>query len=455
MRLQQPDPAGHVRAPATNIFPGVANTDRMAAQRMLVLAWTGAVMVRLFVSAGVLNSMYPYSETGGNVLEKIHPGSYLLFLMFPLFLPRQRFDVHMRRVVFANAMLTGALVIVGIASASQGGTTAAGFLVDAVLIAPVASLSILSLSSSHRRFLAISVLAGLLVNSAVVFAELGLQQHLLPYGYIEDIFRPAGLLGHPLLSGLCSAAAIPFFFALFRSRLVKWTGAVLMFATCLACGARTASAVAAGTFLLSAVAGGMHRRPGSRFDPSELALTAATLLLCFPLLLSFFLHSPTADRLAGSLVDDQSIMSRISVYDALHFLSRSELLFGTTYSHIQAILLEGVKLKIVESPIVSAILMFGALNALLLGLGYILFFMGLFRTCGRFGRVAIIAFAIVSLSDNTLTAKSPALLAITVLSLAADERARDGSRAAHRNFSRSRSVQLSNWNRVSLSGSCE
>jgi hypothetical protein len=192
--------------------------------------------------------------------------------------------------------------------------------------------------------------------------------------------------------------------------------------------------VAAGTFLLSAVADGMRRRPGRRFDPTELVLTAVTLLLCFPLLLSFFLHSPTADRLAGSLVADQSIMSRISVYDALHFLSPSEFLFGTAYSHIQAILLEGVKLKIVESPIVSAVLMFGALNALLLGLGYILFFMGLFRSCGRFGRVAIIAFGIVSLADNTLTTKSPALLAITVLALAADERARDRSRAGHRNF---------------------
>lgn len=424
---------GYVRAPTPGFFPRLASTDRLTAERLLALALTSAVMVRLFISGAVLNSVYSYSDFGGSIVEKIHPGSYLLFLLFPLFLPRQWCGPHVRRVVVANAILTSAVIAVGVASVWRGGATSAGFLVDALLIAPVTCLSILSLSRSHRRLLAVTVLTGLAVNSAVVFWELALHRHLLPYALIEDIFRPAGLLGHPLLSGLCSAAAIPFFFAVFRSRLVKWSGAVLMFATCLACGARTASAAGAATFLLSAVASGMPARPRDRFEPVELALTVVMLLLCFPLLLALFLHSPTADRLVGGLAGDESIMSRISVYEALHFLSPNEFLFGAAYGHAQTILLDGVKLQRVESSIVSSVLMFGAVNTVVLGLGYVLFFVGLFRSCGRFAKIAIVAFVIMSLSNNTLTTKSPALLLIVVLAAATDEYARPGSRVGRRN----------------------
>ena len=414
-------------APTPNLYRRHAGADRLAAEQLLVLALTGAVIVRLFISAAVLNSMYSYSDFGGTVVEKIHPGSYLLYLLFPLFLPR-RFGTHVRRVVFASSVLIGTVIAVGVASLLRGGATAAGFLIDAVLIAPVTCLSILALSRRHRRLLAVTVLAGLAMNSAVVFAELALQRHLLPYALVEEIFRPAGLFGHPLLSGLCSAAAIPFFFAVFRSRLVKWSGAVLMLATCLACGARTASAVGTATFLLSAFANGMHARSKGRLDLTELVLTAAMLLLCFPLLLALFLHSPTADRLAGGLAGDESIMSRISVYEALHFVSPSEFLFGTDYNRAQAILLEGVKLRTVESAIVSSILTFGLVNTVPLGLGYTLFFMGLFRSSGWFARIGVVTFVIVSLSNNTLTTKSPALLFIAVLVAAADEYARVNSR---------------------------
>jgi hypothetical protein len=432
MRLLQRAEDGYARWPTSGFFPRLANTDRLAAERLLALALTSAVMVRFFISAPVLNSIYSYSDSGGSIVEKIHPGSYLLFLLFPLFLPRQRCGPHMRRVVFANVILTGAAIAVGVASVWRGGATSAGFLIDALLVAPVTCISILSLSRPHRHLLAVTVLTGLTINSAVVFSELALQRHLLPYGLIEDIFRPAGLLGHPLLSGLFSATAIPFFFAVFRSRLVKWSGAVLMFATCLACGARTASAVGAGTLLLSALANGMPTTPRSRFNPTELVLTAVMLLLCFPLLLAFFLHSPTADRVASGLGGDESIMSRISIYDALHFLSPNEFLFGAPYSHTQAILLEGLKLQRVESPIVSSILMFGAVSTIVLAIGYLLFFVGLFRSCGRFAKIAIVAFAIVSMSSNGLTTKSPDLLLIVVLAVATDEYARSGSHVCRR-----------------------
>jgi hypothetical protein len=434
MSLQHRGPENaYFFAPTPGFFPGLANMDRLTGERLLALALTGAIMVRLFISGSVLNSVYSYSDFGGSIVEKIHPGSYLLFLLFPLFLPRQWCGPHARRVVFASAILTGAIIAVGVASVWRGGATSAGFLVDAILIAPVTCLSIVSLSRSHRRLLVITVLIGLTMNSAVVFAELALQRRVLPYALIEEIFRPAGLLGHPLLSGLSSAVAIPFFFAVFRLRLVRWSGALLMLATCLACGARAASAVGAATFLLSAIASGMHARPRGRFDPVELALTAVMLLLCFPLLLALFLHSPTADRLAGGLAGDESVMSRISVYEALHFLSPNEFLFGAAYSHAQMILLEGVKLLRVESPIVSSVLMFGAVNTVVLGLGYLLFFMGLFRSCGRLARIAIVAFVIVGLSNNTLTTKSPALLLIVVLVAATDEYARPGSRVGRRN----------------------
>jgi polysaccharide biosynthesis protein VpsF len=165
----------------------------------------------------------------------------------------------------------------------------------------------------------------------------------------------------------------------------------------------------------------------------ELALTAVMLLLCFPLLLALFLHSPTADRLGGGLAGDESVMSRISVYEALHFLSPNEFLFGATYGHAQAILLDGVKLQRVESPIVSSVLMFGAVNTVVLGFGYVLFFTGLFRSSGRFAKIAIVAFVIASLSNNTLTTKSPALLFIVVLAAATDEYVRPGSRVGRRN----------------------
>jgi hypothetical protein len=77
---------------------------------------------------------------------------------------------------------------------------------------------------------------------------------------------------------------------------------------------------------------------------------------------------------------------------------------------------------------VSSILTFGLVNTVPLGLGYTLFFMGLFRSCGWFARIGVVTFVIVSLSNNTLTTKSPALLFIAVLAAAADEYARVNSR---------------------------
>jgi hypothetical protein len=374
------------------------------------------LVVRVGLSANVLNLLYPYSLDGGSPILKIHPGSYLLLFAGAVATPSVLRATPMRRnpLATATATLIAVTMLVGASMTVRHDTSDLGYLVDSILIAPLSLIAMARLSI-RQRVLAVRFILGILcVNGALVVAEFVVQRNFLPYPFRETLFRPVGLFDHPLQVGLMCVAALPYLFVGKWPPLARWALLITIATTVALSQARIATLVT-GCLVPIGLACTLHeaRRTGG-LSASALFVLVTTIMLAMPMLVIAAGAFGIFERLSLGLADS-SAYARVAAYDIFRYCSWNDVLYGIGAERAQYYAKYGLGLDTIESPIVITVAQFGVPGAAILLGSVVLFLASLTFRAPLPMKLGVLAFCITALSNNAFTSKGPALVTATVL----------------------------------------
>lgn len=378
-----------------------------------------AVLTRVAIPAPWLDQFYGYTLDEGGIAGKIHPGGYAIAGVFALSLLTLRVELDRWSFAAAKAMTGFATVIVALMAyiALAGLGVSSGYLIDTYIVTLLGGLAILAQPAALRIRLGQWVLALLVASAAIGILEAVTHSRVMPYTTAETVFRPTGLAGHPLALGLLSAVAIPFAAIQRWPAWLRAAAIAVLFVGTAAANARIAllaAMIAVAATMLLVPMNTRSAATGSRLRAllvtgGAIALAGGVTLLAF----AGFLR-----RLSSGLVD-RSSMARIEVYDLFSMASWKEILFGADTAHIARLAETQLGLKAIESSVVIFVFQFGLIGALIFAAAFLFTVLRLVRGVPAPAKVAAGLFFLVALSNNTLSTKTPVILVLIVLLIAA------------------------------------
>ncbi|HEY0031862.1 MAG TPA: VpsF family polysaccharide biosynthesis protein [Devosia sp.] len=402
---------------------------RQNALTLLFLLGTAlALTVRINVSAMLMDRVANYTAEGGAFYEKLHLGTYLIFLMLPLVLFSRPFLLWGDEVGKFKALLRFCLIIMGfvIVLFVGGRQGASVFLIDTYLVAGAAGLIVLALGWHARQALGEFILAMLILSATIGIGEAITRKRLLPYDLVELSFRPLGLSEHPLALGTLCAMAVGFV-ALTRWRIwVRVAAIAVLFVGCVASGARFALLLAVAEIIILLLFlpwPGLAPRYARRAKFGVLVLTLIGGAVMIAVLASAGLLSRFGDTLF-----DENFFARLTVYQAFTLVGWHEWIFGMPPAELLKLVNTKLNLPFIESAQVVIGLTFGIPLALLFTfvLGWIM--LRLLRNAPLAAWIATATFLLAALSNNTLSAKQPIVTIVFVLLLALSARGSESMR---------------------------
>ncbi|MER8578286.1 VpsF family polysaccharide biosynthesis protein [Mesorhizobium sp. M1423] len=377
-----------------------------------------AFLLRFTVSPQVMNMVVDYTAQGGSFYEKLHFGTYAIFLLLAVVLFSRPFllqgdEIGIFKALIRYSVLMFALVPYLFITGRAGSS---GFIIDTYLVAGATGLLMLALNAESRRALG-DVVLGMAILSAVIGTIEAVTQHrFLPYGINELQFRPIGLAAHPLSLGALCATVIGFV-PLTRWRI--WVRVVAIFVLvvgCAASGARAALLLAAGEILILLL---FVPWPGLSLKYER---QAKFVVLMFTMtggavLVAMLFAGGLLNRFSNTIFD-QNFMARVTIYQVFGLVSWKDILFGMNGDELLAIVNEKLHLPFIESAPVVIVMLFGLPIAVLFTVLIFWFVFRLLRGAPLPAWIGIITFLLAALSNNALSSKSPEIAIIVVLLLA-------------------------------------
>jgi hypothetical protein len=407
----------HSAAGPEQTSTGSARRDQLVT--LLVVVWAAiAFQLRITVSPQVMNTAMNYTSEGGAFIEKLHFGTYAVFLLLPLALFARPFQLRgeeiglFRMLVRYGIALTALIALVVL----TGRAGSSGFVIDTYLVAGAAGLIMLTITVAHRRLMGDITVMLLIASALIGILEAVTRQRILPYDLVEAQFRPIGLSVHPLALGALCAAGIGFV-ALTRWRVwIRLACMIVLFIGAAASGARLA-------FLLSGVEVllllWLVRWP--RLAPRQELLAKSLLsLLAFVAgagLIAALFAGGLLNRFSGTLFDE-NFMARVTIYRVFEFVGWREIMLGMNVDDLLTIVREKLHLPYIESAPVVLILLFGLPVAIAFVFVVFRMLFGLLRGMPVPAWIGTIVFLLAALSNNTLSSKTPEILMLVVLLLA-------------------------------------
>lgn len=381
----------------------------------LVLLTVLVVVLRLYLSANVANLWVNYTTEAGAFYEKFHFGTYAMLALAFIALGSRPLvfgpgDAPRFRALFRFGLLM--IVLFGLLLVVGSGRTPAPF-IDTYFCAALAGLVLLAQNLSARRFVAECVVALNVASAVLATFEAVVKVHILPYPTIEEVFRPVGLMEHPLTLGLVSAGSIGFVVLTSWRGWVKAVAMSLLFIGTATSGARFALLVASLELIALLLFVPWTRMPPRLARKAKFA--ALALLLTLGLLLFAGLAAGgLLSRFSNGIVDANAF-ARIDIYRVFGMVSPAEILFGTDLNGLMALVNKRLHLPFIESSIVYLTFQMGLLL-------FLLFIFALWRLLRRLlagqataASIATLTFFVAALSNNTLSTKTPVLTIIIVL----------------------------------------
>ena len=179
---------------------------------LLYAMFVVSVLLRIGLSALILNEFMDYTTLEGSTIEKIHPAFYGIALVAGLAGLTQRIELSARDLSILRAVMvfvTGMAVLLAMTKIN-GETSSVGYILDTYIVACLAIFAMTAMPDAWRIRLGEFIILFLVVSAAVGIGEFLLKTRLLPYPGGEDNFRPTGLSDHPLQLGQWCAVAICF-----------------------------------------------------------------------------------------------------------------------------------------------------------------------------------------------------------------------------------------------------
>lgn len=384
-----------------------------------------AILLRIGLPAPVLDIFTGYSLSSSGALAKMHPGLYLLVPFVAAIYLSRRIELDRQETRALAAIFIFACVIAGLMAymVAAGHARMMGYLVDTYGAAIVAALGLLAVPAHHRARIGSAVILLLVASALVGSVEYATKTRILPYALREESFRATGLAGHPLLLGLMSATAIPFVATLRWPAVFKLAAVAVLLAGTVAAGARIAQLSA----MLAVLGTGLTvhlptARPSERQQLRALLLIGATISLFAAV--AVLAAGGFLDRLSGGLVDDSS-MARVEIYRIFGLVSWKEILLGADVDHISYLAKYRLDIPIIESSVVFFVFQFGLIGAVVFASSLLLVIGRLLAGAPATVNVGAAIFFLVALSNNTLSAKGPAIVLLFVLLATARTHAAD------------------------------
>lgn len=372
------------------------------------------VFISYFILGGYLleNLGVKYVSEGGNPLMKIHVSTYILILTFAFFTLRKGgFSPLKNLKELRGAWLISVLsiVIVIIYGLFRFGTSGMAYLVDTMAV-PLLAVYLLSQLSNIYKNKLLRLLAYLLfINSLIAILEFILGSTLMSVEIANfSHFRSTALLTHPLNNALITAALAPILMSYTRiPYLIYFTVVILAL---FAFGGRGAT----GIFLLGMFLLVMPKIPsfisfGIKISKMRFAVIQALAFFVSIFTILVITFTPIGSRILSKLHIDGSAQARFDVFLIFDQLSPMEWVFGASSSLMDNIKFF-IEVDVIENYFIGWIVSFGTIGAFLLFVSCYMVPIKLLTKRNMGVNVALIIFIMVSLTNNALTTKTPALI---------------------------------------------
>lgn len=373
---------------------------------------------------------------GGSEIEKIHPATYLLVVLFAAMIIA---DVRFRRSALQQLFDSSLLFFIVTCLATslyatvEKGTSIAPF-IDTFFSAILVAVTVNGMRRSALLHLRIILDAGIAANVLLMIVGYLTQQASffgLPTGQFIDDFgavRLAGMLGVPLSAAqiLCAYPLIVFTAMpnhTTKSAITRMALAVLVIFTSLLTGGRTPAAVMGALLVIFVLYSALPQIMSGRISKTGFfffAIAATLLLVVIPIMQQLGFFDIVLARLE---FDNGSALARQYALQILNDLSGSELVFGIPASSAAA-MQDEYGLIAIEIAWVNFILICGLVFTIPLFIGFCLF---LFRYLPKYCGKAIVFFSlytiILTFSYNSIWSKTTVLaitLAMSICYLRAD-----------------------------------
>ncbi|SEA34045.1 VpsF family polysaccharide biosynthesis protein [Microbulbifer marinus] len=368
-----------------------------------------------FFGAYLLESLgVKYVSEGGSAIAKIHFASYLTMFIFGLLFLR----VGYRKILgslgpYGASWSTSvcAITFVIFYGLARSGTSGLAYLVDTfltpLLIIPVVAV----LDDSYKNKL-IKILAYLLlINSIVALLEFVVGKGIALIDF-SSYFRSTAFLSHPLNNALITASLAPVLMD--KTRLAPGLYFSVVFLALFAYGGRAAMAV----FMLFSFASLIYKSSrvisgAVRFNFQKFAYMQFIYGLAFLGVLTLVIVTPVGNRIFNSLYIDASAQVRFDIFFLLEKLSLVEWFLGAKQSLLNNVDFY-IGVNVIENYLVAWILSFGVVGAGLLLFATYRLPLRLVSYGDWAMGVSLLSFIIISLTNNSLSAKTPALLFLMV-----------------------------------------
>ncbi|TMO09580.1 VpsF family polysaccharide biosynthesis protein [Pseudoalteromonas sp. S558] len=367
-----------------------------------------------FIFGGyVLESLgIQYVSEGGNPLVKIHISTYILMLTVGLLTLKQGINAPLINLKdLRGTWILSLLCIVGVIlyGLFRFGTSGMAYIVDTMVSGLLAIYLLSQLKLEHKKKL-LRLLAYLLfINAVIAILEFISGNTLVDVDFSSfSHFRSTALLTHPLNNALITAALAPLLMN--QTRFPASLYFTVIFLALFAFGGRAAVGVFLfGTFILVAPKIPAFLTKGIKMTKMRFAALQA-LTFCAVIFTSLIIiFTPIGSRILSKLHVDGSAQARFDVFIILEQLSPLEWIFGASQELINNIAFY-IEIDVIENYLIGWIVSFGSICTFLLIYSCYKLPMKLVRNSHIRVSVALIVFIIVSLTNNALTTKTPALL---------------------------------------------
>ncbi|MGR5130757.1 VpsF family polysaccharide biosynthesis protein [Vibrio alfacsensis] len=359
-----------------------------------------------------------YVSEGGTPLLKIHFYSYIVLITVGLLILKegvkeqiQRLDTLAKPWLFSVIMVSFVIVY----GLFRYGTSGMAYIVDTFLT-PLLFLLLLSRLSMGECRRLLSLIAGLLLfNSIIAIIEFASSSRIVDVEFASfSHFRSTALLNHPLNNALITAGLTLLVFNKTRFPGVIYLSIIIL--AMFAFGGRAAIGI---LLLLSSIAciPYVFRFLSQGIKMSKQRFSVMICILYFAIIAVFFVlvTSGITERIMSKLYIDGSASARFDVFHLLYQLTPSEWLLGAS-ENLQSAIDLYLGISVIENFVIAWIISFGLICTIPLLLVLSIMFGSLTRKVGGLAFMAVPAFFLVSITNNSLTTKTPAiLLMISVL----------------------------------------
>ncbi|WP_334474954.1 VpsF family polysaccharide biosynthesis protein [Vibrio sp. 16] len=353
-----------------------------------------------------------YVSEGGTPLLKIHAYSYIILAAIGIFVLKEGIQEQLVRLnSLARPWLLSILMVSFVICYGlfRYGTSGMAYTIDTFLT-PLLFLLLLSRLNTNDCRRLLSLIAGLLLfNSTLSILEFATSTRIVDVEFSSfSHFRSTALLTHPLNNALITAGLTLLVFDKTRVPSTIYLSIILL--SMFAYGGRAAIGI---LLLFSSIALIPYAfrifSTGIKASKQEVALMLSILYLSIVFVGFVLTQSGISERIISKLHVDESASARFDVFYLLEQLTPSEWLLGAS-NNLQSSIELYLGISVIENFFIAWVISFGLICAIPLLLALVSIFSALSRRANGIAPMAIPVFFFVSITNNSLTTKTPALL---------------------------------------------